>query len=215
MNDERTASKPYSTGEEIANSITHGVGAALAVAALVILVVLASWRGDAWRIVSFSVYGTTLIILYLASTLYHAFPWPGVKRIFKVLDHVSIYLLIAGTYTPICLVAMRGAWGWTLFGLIWAMAVGGILFKIFLIGRLKILSVLFYIAMGWLVVIAIKPMWIMLPKTAIAWIFAGGAFYTLGTIFYAMKRVRYHHAVWHAFVLCGSVTHFFAMLILS
>ena len=215
MNDERTPLKPYSKGEEIPHSVTHGVGAVLAVAGLVILVVLAAWRGDVWRIVSFSVYGTTLIILYLASTLYHAFPWPRLKGIFRILDHTSIYLLIAGTYTPICLVAMRGPWGWTLFGLIWAMATGGILFKIFLIGRLKILSVVFYIAMGWLVVIAIKPMWVMLPKAAIAWIFAGGAFYTLGVIFYAMKKVRYHHAVWHAFVLCGSVTHFFAMLVIS
>jgi hemolysin III len=208
-------SKPYSTGEEIANSVTHGVGAALAVAGLVVLVVLAAMRADAWRITAFSVYGATLILLYLASTLYHAFPWPRVKRIFKILDHTSIYLLIAGTYTPICLVAMRGPWGWTLFGLIWAMAIGGIGFKIFLIGRAKILSVVFYIAMGWLVVIAIKPMWAMLPKAAIAWIFAGGAFYTLGVIFYAMKKVRYHHAVWHGFVLGGSVCHFFAMLVLA
>ena len=205
----------YSMGEEIAHAVTHGVGAALAVAGLVVLVWLAAMRADAWRIVSFSVYGATLTLLYLASTLYHAFPWPRVKRIFKILDHTSIYLLIAGTYTPICLVAMRGPWGWTLFGLIWAMAIGGILFKVFLIGRAKILSVAFYIAMGWLAVVAVKPMWVMLPKAAIVWIFAGGIFYTLGVVFYAMKGVRYHHAVWHGFVLCGSVSHFFAMLVLA
>jgi hemolysin III len=215
MQAEYTQRKPYSTGEEVAHAVTHGVGAALAVAGLVVLVVLAARRADAWRIVAFSVYGATLILLYLASTLYHAFPWPRVKRVFKVLDHSSIYMLIAGTYTPICLVAMRGPWGWTLFGLIWAMAVGGICYKIFLIGRAKILSVVFYIAMGWLAVIAVKPMWIMLPKSAIAWIFAGGLFYTLGVVFYAMKGVRYHHAVWHGFVLCGSVCHFFAMLVLA
>lgn len=215
MKDTAMPRQEYSTGEEVAHSITHGVGAALAVAGLVVLVVLAAMRADAWRIVSFSIYGATLFLLYLASTLYHAFPWPGVKRIFKILDHTSIYLLIAGTYTPICLVAMRGPWGWTLFGLIWAMAIGGIVFKIFLIGKAKILSVVFYIAMGWLVVIAIKPMWAMLPKAAIVWIFAGGAFYTLGVVFYAMKGMRYHHAVWHGFVLGGSVCHFFAMLVLA
>jgi hemolysin III len=207
--------KPYSTGEEIAHSVTHGVGAALAVAGLVILVVLAAWRGDAWRVVSFSIYGTTLFLLYLASTLYHAFPWPRVKRIFKVLDHVSIYLLIAGTYTPICLVAMRGPWGWTLFGLIWGLAIGGIVLKTLLIGRAPVLSVVLYIAMGWLAVVAVKPMGAMMPKPAIAWIFAGGLFYTLGVVFYVMKRVRYHHAVWHGFVLGGSVCHFFAMMVLA
>jgi len=215
MKNARSQIGPYTTGEEIANSVTHGVGAALAVAALVVLVVLAARRGDAWRVVSFSVYGATLILLYLASTLYHAFPWPRVKRLFKIFDHTSIYLLIAGTYTPVCLVALRGAWGWTLFGLIWAMAVGGILFKVFLIGRARILSVVFYIGMGWLAVIAVKPMWTLMPKASIAWIFAGGAFYTLGIVFYAMKKVRYHHAVWHGFVLCGSVAHFFGMLVIA
>ncbi len=215
MKNSAVQEKPYSTGEEIAHSITHGVGAALAVAGLVILVVLAAGRADAWRIVAFSVYGATLVLLYLASTLYHAFPWPRVKRVFKVLDHTSIYLLIAGTYTPICLVALRGPWGWTLFGLIWAMALGGILAKIAFIGRARLLSVAFYLAMGWLAVIAVKPMGAMMPKPAIAWIVAGGLFYTLGVGFYAMKRVRYHHAVWHGFVLCGSVAHFFAMMVLA
>jgi hemolysin III len=210
-----TTAAAYTPGEEIAHSVTHGVGAALAVAGLVILVVLAAWRGDAWRVVSFSIYGTTLFLLYLASTLYHAFPWPRVKRIFKVLDHVSIYLLIAGTYTPICLVAMRGPWGWTLFGLIWGLAIGGIVLKTLLIGRAPVLSVVLYIAMGWLAVVAVKPMGAMMPKPAIAWIFAGGLFYTLGVVFYVMKRVRYHHAVWHGFVLGGSVCHFFAMMVLA
>ncbi|MBN2008781.1 hemolysin III family protein [candidate division KSB1 bacterium] len=205
--------RPQSLGEEIANSVSHGIGAALSIAALVLLVVFASKQEDAWRVVSFSIYGTTLFLLYMASTLYHSFPQPRVKRFFRILDHSSIYLLIAGTYTPITLVSMRGPWGWTLFGLIWALAIGGIIAKIFLIGKLKIISVILYLIMGWLILIAVKPMLSMVPAGMILWLLIGGACYTLGIVFYAIKKVPYFHFIWHLFVLAGSISHFFGMLL--
>ena len=201
-----------SIGEEIANSITHGIGVALAIAGLVLLVVFSALYGDVWRIVTFSIYGSTLILLYLASTLYHSFTNPKVKHFFKIMDHISIYLLIAGTYTPIALTVMRGPWGWTIFGLIWGMAIAGIISKLFFIGKLEVLSVLFYIAMGWLIVIAIKPMMAMVPTGMIVWLVIGGLSYTFGVIFYALKKMPYHHAVWHLFVLGGSISHFMGIL---
>jgi hemolysin III len=206
-------SRQQSLGEEIANSITHGIGTALSIAALVLLVVFTSKYGDIWRIVSFSIYGSTLFILYLASTLYHSFTNRRVKNFFRILDHSSIYLLIAGTYTPVTLVSMRGPWGWTIFGIIWAMAIGGIIAKIFLIGKYKIVSVLLYVAMGWLIIIAFKPVLQMVPKGLIIWLFIGGVCYTLGLIFYACKKVPYFHFIWHLFVLSGSISHFFGMLL--
>ncbi len=206
-------SRQQSLGEEIANSITHGIGAALSIVALVLLVVFASKYGDIWRIVSFSIYGSTLFFLYLASTLYHSFTNRSVKRFFRILDHSSIYLLIAGTYTPVTLVSMRSPWGWTIFGLIWAMAIGGITAKIFLIGKYRIVSVLLYVAMGWLIIIAFKPMLQMVPKGLIIWLFIGGLCYTLGLIFYACKKVPYFHFIWHLFVLGGSISHFLGMLL--
>jgi hemolysin III len=199
-------------GEEIANSITHGIGVALSIAGLVLLVVFSSLHGDTWRVVTFSIYGATLIILYLSSTLYHSFRNPKIKSFFRLMDHISIYLLIAGTYTPITLTVMRGPWGWTLFGLIWAMAIAGIITKFFIMNKLKILSVVFYIAMGWLVIIAIKPMFVMAPTGLIIWIVIGGLCYTFGVIFYALKKMPYSHAVWHLFVMGGSISHFFGML---
>jgi len=204
--------KSQNLGEEIANSITHGIGAGLSIAALVILVVLASKRGDAWRIVSFSIYGATLILLYLSSTLYHSFVNPKIKNIFRILDHSTIYLLIAGTYTPVTLTLMRGAWGWTLFGLAWAMAIGGIIITTLLLDKLKALLVLSYVVMGLLVVIAIKPMIHMVPRGMIIWLFIGGACYILGIIFYLWKRLPYHHPIWHLFVLGGSISHFLGIL---
>jgi hemolysin III len=203
----------YTPGEEIANAIIHGIGSVFGIAALVILVVLASRKGDAWRIVSFSVYGVTLILLYLASTLYHGLRHPGAKRIFRILDHSSIFLLIAGTYTPFLLVPLRGGWGWSLFGVIWALAVAGIVFKAIFINRLKKLSVLVYILMGWLIVVALKPMLAKIPPHALGWLLAGGLCYTGGVIFYSMKSVRFSHAVWHLCVLAGSMCHFFAILL--
>jgi len=202
----------YSIGEEIANSITHGVGAALSIAAMVILIFIASQYRDAWRIVSFAIYGSSLFMLYLASTLYHAFTHEKTKQFFRLMDHSSIFLLIAGTYTPPTLIAMRGVWGWTLFGLIWAMAVGGLIFEIIFIGRYKLISVGIYVAMGWLAIIAIKPMIEMLPEGMMKWIVLGGLFYTFGIIFYIWKKIPYNHAVWHLFVMAGSAMHFFGML---
>jgi hemolysin III len=199
-------------GEEITNAILHGIGVGLAVAALSVLVVLASRYGDVWYVVGFAIYGATLIILYLASTLYHSFPEGKVKRVFHLFDHASIYLLIAGTYTPITLIKLRGTVGWTLFGLIWGLAIIGIIFKIFSIGKCRILSTLLYIAMGWLVVIALNPLLAALNQTSIVFLFVGGVLYTLGTIFYAWKGKKYAHAVWHLFVLAGSICHFFTML---
>ena len=205
-------SRQQSLGEEIANSITHGIGAALSIAALVILVVFAARNGDVWRIVSFSIYGATLFFLYLASTLYHSLTNKRVKSFFKIVDHSSIFLLIAGTYTPVTLVSMRGPWGWTIFGLIWAMAIGGIIAKFFLFGKYKFISTLVYLAMGWLIMIAFKPMLEMVPKGLIIWLFIGGLCYTLGVIFYACKKVPYFHFIWHLFVLGGSISHFLGIL---
>ncbi len=203
----------YNTsGEEIANSITHGIGAGLSVAGLVVLVVLAALYGDVWRVVSFSIYGTTLIILYLSSTLYHSFRNPKVKKIFKIFDHSTIFLLIAGTYTPFMLVSLRGAWGWTLFGIIWGLAVLGVVFKSLFIHRYNKLSVLIYILMGWLCVIAIRQMLINVPLGGLLGLAVGGILYTLGVIFYSWRTLKYNHAIWHLFVLGGSMCHYFSIL---
>jgi len=186
--------KTQTLGEEIANSITHGIGAGLSIAALVILVVLA------------------LILLYLSSTLYHSFVNPKIKNFFRILDHSTIYLLIAGSYTPITLTFMRGPWGWTLFGIVWSIAIGGITVTILLLDKLKALLVLSYVAMGLVIVIAFKPMIQMVPKGMIVWLFIGGACYILGIVFYLWKRLPYHHPIWHVFVLGGSISHFLGIL---
>jgi hemolysin III len=204
--------KTQTLGEEIANTITHGVGIGLSIAALVILVVLASRRGDTWRIVSFSIYGASLILLYLSSTLYHSFVNPKIKNIFRIIDHSAIYLLIAGSYTPITLTFMRGAWGWTLFGIVWSIALGGITVTILLLDKLKSLLVLSYVVMGLVCVIAFKPMIQMVPKGMIFWLFIGGACYILGIAFYLWKKLPYHHPIWHIFVLGGSISHFLGVL---
>ena len=201
-------------GEEIANSITHGIGTGLSIAALAILVVFAAKKGDPWEIVGFSIYGTSLFLLYLFSTLYHGFTHQKVKRVFRVLDHSAIFILIAGTYTPITLTALRGPWGWTLFGIVWGLAGAGIILKVMLFGRFEKLSVLLYILMGWIVIIALKPLITMLPAVSLMWIGIGGLFYTIGVIFYAWQKLPYHHVIWHIFVLGGSVSHFFGMLFL-
>ena len=205
-------SKYPSLGEEIANSITHGIGAALSIAALVLLVVFAALQGDAWRVVGFSIFGSSLFILYLTSTLYHSFTNPRVKRIFRVLDHSMVFILIAGSYTPITLTVLRGPWGWTLFGLIWGLAIFGIVMKIAFFDRFNALSVVLYILMGWLVVIALKPLLLAAPLGLMIWMGIGGLSYTLGVIFYAWERLPFNHAIWHLFVLGGSISHFFGML---
>jgi hemolysin III len=198
--------------EEIANAITHGIGLLLSIAGFVVLLVLAALRGTAWHIVACSIYGATLICLYTASTLYHAVISPRVKRALRIFDHSAIYLLIAGTYTPFLLVSLRGPWGWSLFGVIWGLALVGVLFKFWFVERFAILSTAVYIAMGWLVVIAAKPVITHLPLTAIIWLLAGGLAYTGGVIFFAAKRIPYSHAIWHLFVLAGSICHYFAVL---
>ncbi len=201
----------YSSGEEIANGVTHGVGLAASIAAAAILIVFTSIGGDGWRIVSSAVYGTTLITLYAASTLYHGVQRPGAKRRLRVFDHCAIYLLIAGTYTPFTLVSLRGGWGWTLFGLVWGLAVAGIVFKVFFTGKLNALSTAVYVLMGWVCVIAIGPMLQMVPRAALLWLLAGGIVYTAGTIFYHNRRVPYSHALWHVFVVLGSACHYLAI----
>lgn len=197
--------------EEIANSITHGAGALLSIAGLCALVVPAALYGNARSIVSCSIFGTSLVLLYAASTLYHSFHAPRLKRIFKTLDHSCIYLLIAGTYTPFTLVGLKGAWGWTLFGIVWGIALFGILFKIFYVYRFKIFSTLLYIAMGWIAVIAWEALLSRIPAGGLGLLLAGGVAYTGGVVFYLCKKIPYHHAVWHVFVLAGSTLHYLAV----
>jgi hemolysin III len=202
----------YSLGEEIANGVTHGIGAGLSVAGLTLLVVLAVLYGDVWRIVSFSIYGSSMIILFLASTLYHSFQNPQTKRIFRIIDHASIYLLIAGTYTPFLLVSMRGAWGWTLLVVVWGVALLGVGFQTLLANRFQKLSLLTYILMGWLSVIVLKEALVSIPVGGLLLVAIGGVIYTIGVVFYAWKKLPYNHAIWHVFVLGGSLCHYFAML---
>ncbi|MBI2840377.1 MAG: hemolysin III family protein [Acidobacteria bacterium] len=203
----------YTLGEEIANGVTHGVGAALSIVGLVILVTLASIYGDTRRIVCVSIYGASLVLLFLSSTFYHSIRSPKLKRLFKQIDHSAIYLLIAGSYTPFTLVSIRGGWGWTLFGLIWGLTIAGVTLKFFYLYRYRVLSVLFYLAMGWLAVIAIKPLLASVPIGGIKLIVAGGLCYTVGTVFYVWKRLPYGHAIWHLFVLGGSACHYFSVLL--
>jgi len=198
--------------EEMVNSLTHGLGLVLSAAGAAILLVLASLFGNVWHIVSCSIYGGSLLFLYTASTLYHSARSERLKQIMRLLDHVGIFLLIAGTYTPFALVWMRDGWGWTLFGVVWGLAVLGILFKIFSTNRFRNLSTIFYLLLGWMSVLFIKPMLAAIPEGALFWIVAGGLFYTLGVIFYAWPRLPYSHAIWHLFVLGGSTCHYFAVL---
>jgi hemolysin III len=201
-----------SFGEELANSLTHGLGTALSIAGLILLIVLSSLQADAWRIVSVSIYGTCLVLLYTASTLYHNFRSARVKHVFQIMDHSAIYLLIAGTYTPFTLVLLRGGWGWSLFGVIWGLALSGILFKIFFINRFNVLSTLIYLLMGWLIIIAFQPLMHHIPVDGLYWLLAGGIAYSAGTVFYLWEKLPFHHAIWHLFVLAGSVCHYFAVL---
>ncbi|MDF2501688.1 MAG: channel protein hemolysin family [Anaerosporomusa subterranea] len=198
--------------EEKLNAITHGAGAILALAGLIILTVAACLHGSVWHIVSFSVYGASLFLLYLASTLYHSFSNEKLKHIFKIIDHSAIYLLIAGTYTPFTLILLHGKLGWIIFSVIWGLAGLGILLKIFFVKRFKILSTLCYLFMGWLLLIVIRPIIATLPIAGFGWLLAGGIFYTAGSVFYLWRRLPYHHAIWHLFVLAGSFSHFISVL---
>ena len=201
--------------EELANAITHGIGALLAIAALVILVVFSSLHGTAWHIVSFTIYGASMIILYVASTLYHSLTSERVKFLFRKFDHMSIFLLIAGTYTPFCLTALSGWLGWTVFGITWACAIGGIIVKAFSTGKHERLSTFLYVMMGWMILPAIKPLYSGVDIESFTMLMIGGAFYTAGTYFFLQDtRKAYHHSIWHLFVLAGSISHFFAVLYL-
>lgn len=208
-----TAPKERLPAEELANCVTHGVGLALSVAGLAALLLLAWGGGDAWRLASCGVYGASLVALYSASTLYHGARRPRAKRLLQAFDHCGIYLLIAGTYTPFTLVTLRGPWGWTLFGLVWSIALAGIAFRVVCGARFRAAAVVSYVALGWLCVIAVKPILETVPAGALAWIAAGGLAYTTGVFFFASERIRHHHAIWHLFVLGGSVCHYVAVLL--
>jgi len=200
-----------SLGEEIANSATHGAGALASVVALPFLVMVAAPHGiDA--VIGNLVFGVSLVLLYISSTIYHSLARNRAKRVFRILDHSAIYVLIAGTYTPFTLGVLRGTWGWTLFGVVWSLAVLGIALTASLGVRFPRLSTFVYIGMGWLVVIAIKPLMTHVPLAGLAWLVAGGLAYTGGAVFYGWKRLRYQHTVWHLFVLAGSVCHYMAVL---
>ena len=208
--------KPFSSeslSERLFNTITHGIGFVLSIVALVLMVVYASYNSDAWSIVGVSIFGSTLILLYMSSTLYHAFSNGRVKQIFKTLDQSFIYLLIAGTYTPVLLITLRNTLGWTVFVLVWAMAIGGITHRIFFFDKLKKLSLISYIVMGWLSLIVFKSLLNAAPAELVVWLLIGGAFYTGGLIFYSWEKLPFNHAIWHLFVLGGSFSHFMGIYI--
>lgn len=198
--------------EEIANAITHGIGALASAAAGAVLVTLAAQSGTRLQMISAIIFCSSLLLLYTASTLYHAIPSAAAKRRLKVFDHCAIYMLIAGTYTPFALIGLRGTVGWWLFGVAWGLAAIGVTFKLFFTGRFKLFSTLVYIGMGWMALFAIKPMLLRIPLSALVWLLAGGIAYTAGTLFYHNERLRYSHAVWHLFVLAGSACHFVAVI---
>lgn len=204
--------RPYSLGEEIANSVIHGIGTVLSIAGMAVLITLAALTGDPYKIAASIVYGLTLVLEYAASTLYHAFPMPRAKHVFKILDHVGIYLLIAGSYTPFCIVTLRDSGGWLLFAAVWTFAAIGIAAEAFWPYRPRWLSAAVYLGMGWMVVLAIRPISAALEPAGLWLLVAGGLAYTVGTIFYVLKKVKYMHAVWHVFVLAGSILHYLAVL---
>ena len=203
----------YSLREDFANSIIHGVGFILSIIGMCVLIAFASIYGNAWHVVSCSIYGSTLVFLYTASTLYHSIQPAKAKRVLRVLDHSTIFLLIAGTYTPFTLVNLRGPWGWSLFGVIWALAVIGILFQTTMLRKGAVVSVAFYVTMGWVVVVAIKPMLSLVDTGGLVLLLLGGVAYTTGVVFYLWRQMPYNHAIWHVFVLAGSALHFFSILL--
>ncbi len=199
--------------EELINCLTHLLGLVLSVIGVTLLVVLAGRFGTAWHVVSCAVYGASLVVVYGASTLYHATRRPRLRRLLRVLDHVCIYLLIAGTYTPFTLVALGGGWGWTLFGLVWGFALLGVFFKIFHTGKFEVISTVAYVLCGWLALVAIKPMLERFPTGCLVWLLVGGVLYTVGVRFYLRDRLPYRHAAWHLFVLGGSACHYVAVVL--
>ena len=206
-----TYKSPYTAKEELINTLSHGIGLVLSIPALILLVVYANIEGNIWHIVSFSIYGSSLVILYLASTLYHGTKKPELKKKLNVFDHSAIYVLIAGTYTPFALVTLNGAWGWSIFGVEWGLAIIGLVLKLFYIGRYRKISTLAYVLMGWAAIIAIKPLIENLSNEGLFWLFIGGLFYTIGAILYLIKKLPYNHAIFHIFVLMGSFSHFISV----
>ena len=213
-NAERYRFENQTPGEEVANSITHAVGALLSLAATTILIVYAALEGSAIKVVSFSIFGFTLFLLYLVSSLYHGIQSPFAKRVFHIFDHSAIFVLIAGTYTPVTLIAIQGGFGWSLFGVAWGLAIAGMIATLVFFEKARYFNVALYIAMGWLIVLAIPVLLNRFSTLALMWLVIGGVSYTAGVLFYRAKRMRYHHMVWHVFVLGGSVCHFFMMFYL-
>ena len=201
----------YDLSEEKINIITHAIGLLLSIAALVLLILHASSNGSARHIVSFTIFGASMILLYSASTLYHYSQTPNLRRKLNILDHASIYVLIAGTYTPFTLVTLKGALGWTIFGITWGIALIGIFLKLFYTGKYDKISTIAYVAMGWIIIFAVKPLIENLPLNGLYWLLAGGVFYTIGAVLYSIKKVKFNHAIFHIFVLLGSFSHFMAI----
>ncbi|MEK5208624.1 PAQR family membrane homeostasis protein TrhA [Psychrobacillus sp. FSL H8-0510] len=204
----------FSKREEIANAIIHGIGAIFSIAALVILIVSSAMQGTAWHVVSFTLFGSSMVLLYLSSTLVHSFPAGRVKDFFEIMDHSAIYFFIAGTYTPFLFLAIKGALGWTLFGIVWGLAIGGTVFKAFFVKRFLHTSTLLYVVMGWLMVFGWRPLLENVSSQGLILLAIGGILYTVGAVFYVWRAFTYHHAVWHVFVLAASILHFFAVMTL-
>ena len=204
--------RKYTLGEEIFNSVSHGVGAGLSIAGTVVLIITSAIHSNAWGIVSSCIYGASLIILYTMSTLYHSFTNKKAKAFFRIMDHNTIFLLIAGTYTPITLYFLGGVTGWVLFGIVWGSAIFGIVMNSINLEKARIPSIFCYVAMGWVIIFAIKPLILAMPKISLIFLVVGGVFYTLGIIFYAIKKIKYFHSVWHLFTIVGSVLHYFSIL---
>jgi len=210
--DDANQSRQDTGGEIFANSISHGLGVMLSLIGVIVLMMSAVKHGDRWQIVSFAIFGSTLVTLYLASTLYHSIPQPKIKQLLQIFDHAAIFLLIAGTYTPFLLVNLRGPWGWSIFGIIWTFAIFGVVLKIFYLAQSEKIALVVYLGMGWLCVIAAKQFIVHVPPFSLGLLVLGGLSYTIGVIFYTWEKLPYHHAVWHIFVLSGSAFHYFSVL---
>ncbi|MFE4090414.1 hemolysin III family protein [Priestia sp. YIM B13484] len=203
----------FTRGEEIANAITHGVGAVLSIVGLTLLIVLSSLEGTPWHVISFTIYGVTMLLLYVSSTLVHSFPEGKVKDLFEIFDHSSIYLFIAGTYTPFLFIAVKGTTGWTLFGIVWGIALAGIVFKAFFVKKSLFISTILYVFMGWMIVFAWDSLTQNIAHQGIVLLVVGGVLYTIGAVFYVWRGFRFHHMIWHMFVLGGTVLHFLAIIL--
>ncbi|SMC25815.1 hemolysin III [Clostridium acidisoli DSM 12555] len=203
----------YTKGEEIANAVTHGIGTLLAISALVLLIVFSARYGNAWSVVSYTIYGTCLVLLYLFSTLYHSIPNKKAKTVLRIFDHASIYILIAGTYTPFALTILRNHGGWIIFGVVWGAAIIGITIKVFFTGKFEVISTIMYVVMGWLIVFYLKTIIRYLPTTGLVLLVVGGIVYTLGSVLFLFDKISYNHAIWHLFVIGGSTCHFLCILL--